>query len=102
MKKVVKKVIVFVLMFLALTLTSCGYSREDLLRAKNEGYEAGFEDGYDLAKYEAKGEIERIQFDEVDRAYEAGYELGYENGYYDGLDEQNPDSSHGSRRIEKD
>ena len=85
MKKVVKKVIVFVLMFLALTLTSCGYSREDLLRAKNEAYEAGFEDGYDLAQYEAKGEIERIGLEEVDRAYEAGYETGYEVGYEDAL-----------------
>ena len=80
-----KKVVALVLMFLAFTLTSCGYSREDLVRAKNEGYEAGFEDGYNLAKYESKGEIERIRLEEVDLAYEAGYEIGYDVGYEDAL-----------------
>jgi flagellar biosynthesis/type III secretory pathway protein FliH len=93
-----KKVIILLLAILTVTFLSSCYSESDVARARREGYE----EGYDLAKYEAKGDIERVRHEEVDRAYEAGYEAGYEDGYYDGLDEQDPESAHGFGRIEKD
>lgn len=77
-----KKVLFLVCVVLTVMLASCGYSKEDLIRAENEGYKAGFEEGYDLAIYEAKGELERYD-NYMDSAYEAGYEVGYDDGYDD-------------------
>ena len=93
-----KKLLLLLCMIFAMTILSSCYSESDVARAKREGYE----EGYDLAKYEAKGEIERVRLEEVDHAYEAGYEAGYEDGYYDGLEEQNPNQDHGYGIIEKD
>lgn len=98
MKKNMKKVLMLFVMLFTFTLTSCGYSESDVARAKREG----FEEGYDLAQYEASGEIERIKREEVDYAYEAGYEAGYDAGYWDGLDETGLNPYHGSAKIEKD
>ena len=93
-----KKLLVLLLAILTIALLSSCYSESDVARARREG----FEEGYDLAKYEAKGDIERITYEIEDRAYEAGYEKGYEDGYYEGLEEQNPDTAHGYGKIEKD
>lgn len=89
-----KKVLLLVCVVISIMLASCGYSKEDLKRAEYEGYQEGFEEGYDLAQYEARGEIERIKHEaqsEIERigdnAYEAGYEHGYEIGYEDGYDD---------------
>lgn len=87
MKKVL---LLFVLIF---TLSSCGYSKTDMAQAKVEAWREGYEEGYDLAKYESKGDIEHIrsQFDQeieglkeeysyyMDNAYDAGYEDGYDD-----------------------
>ena len=104
-----KKVLPLFILVIAVSLVSCGYSKEDLIRAENEGYQAGFEEGYDLAKYESKGEIEKIKYeaqDEIDRIKseygDRAYEAGYEDGFYDGLDANYGESYHGSAMIEKD
>ena len=71
------------------------YTQEEMWEAENAAYERGFDEGYDLAKYEARGEIasvthaaegeiERIISEYGDNAFEAGYERGYEDGYEDG------------------
>ena len=84
-----KRVLILVCVVITIMLASCGYSKEDLARAERKGYQEGFEEGYDLAKYEAKGEIEqakheaegkieRIISEYDDNAFDAGYERGYE------------------------
>ena len=93
-----KKVLLFLCAILTVTMLSSCYSESDVARAKREG----FEEGYDLAQYEAKGNLERAIHDAEERAYEAGYEKGYDDGYYEGLEEQNPESTQGYGRIEKD
>ena len=60
------------------------FTQEELWEAENTAYERGFDEGYDLAQYEARGEIERIISEYGDNAFEAGYERGYEDGYEDG------------------
>lgn len=93
-----KKVLLLVCVVISIMLASCGYSKEDLKRAECEGYQEGFEEGYDLAKYEDRGElesikhqmegeIERLKSEYGDSAYEAGYDVGYEDGYADGYDD---------------
>lgn len=76
-----KKIFLLVCVVITIMFTSCGYSKEDLIRAENEAYQEGFEEGYDLAKYEDKGELERFKSEYGDAAYQAGYE----DGYYDCL-----------------
>ena len=72
------------------------YTKEEMWEAEHTAYERGFDEGYDLAQYEARGEIEQAMHDaegEIDRiiseygdnAFEAGYERGYETGYEDCL-----------------
>ena len=97
-----KTVLILLCALLTVTFLSSCYSESDVARARREGYEEGYEEGYDLAQYEAGADIERVRQEAEDRAYDAGYERGYEDGYYEGLEEQNPDSAHGSGRIEKD
>lgn len=98
-----KKSFLLVCVVITIMFTSCGYSKEDLARAESKGYAAGFEEGYDLAKYEAKGELESAMYNQ-DSAYEAGYERGYEEGYDDCLVDHGlyNESYHGYGRIEKD
>ena len=112
-----KKVFLLLFVIVVLALTSCGYSKEDLSEAEFEGYLSGFEEGYDLAKYEAsgeleqalheaQGEIERAISESGDYAYEYGYEIGYEDGYYDCLEEHGllpePEVTGPRARLERD
>lgn len=97
-----KKVFLLVCAVLIVTLTSCGYSKEDMSRARSEGYNEGFEAGYDLAKYEAKGDLERAMSEYSDDAYNIGYDEGYDAGWFDCLESEGIISYHGSGRIEKD
>jgi hypothetical protein len=61
-------------MALAIVLTGCGYSQDDLIEAQqngyNLGYSAGREEGYD------KGHKEGYQ-----EGHSKGYEKGYKEGY---------------------
>ena len=92
-----KKVLIVLLLVITTMLASCGYSKSTLISAKNEAYQAGFEKGYDLAKYEDKGEIEHIigQYEweikglEEEYSYymDSAYDAGYEEGYNDCLEE---------------
>ena len=88
-----KKVLILLCVIVTVILASCGeskemYTKEEMQEAIAEAesveYKRGFEDGYDLAKYEAKGELERFKSEYGDSAYEAGYEVGYEDGFSDG------------------
>ena len=101
-----KKVLILMCVIATVMLASCGYSKEDLNRAEERGYHTGFEEGYDLAKHEAKGELERSE-QYMDNAYEAGYERGYEEGYDDcleehGLVEESTFNPNDPPRIKKD
>ena len=94
------------------------FTQEELWEAEHTAYERGFDEGYDLAQYEARGEIEQAMHDaegEIDRiiseygdnAFEAGYERGYEEGYDDcleehGLAEEYPYNPYDPPRIKKD
>lgn len=93
-----KKVIILLLAILTAAFLSSCYSESDVARARR----AGYEEGYDLAKYEAKGEIERERLEAEESAYERGYDAGYDAGYWDGLDEAGLNPYHGSAKIEKD
>lgn len=53
-----KKVVVLLLVILASTFVSCGYSESDIIAAKQSGYETGYDIGY-----------------------KAGYDEGYDDGY---------------------
>ena len=101
-----KKVLILICVVIALMLASCGYSKEDLERVEYEAYRAGFQEGYDLAKYEDRCEIEKIKTEEVDSAYdygyERGYEIGYEDGYSDATDGNSSYDPENRPRIEKD
>ena len=117
-----KKVLILLCVIVTVILASCGYSKEDLKRAEYEGYQEGFEEGYDLAQYEAKAEIERIKAEaeyyakgEIERfksehgdaTYEAGYERGYEEGYDNcleehGFEEESTFDPNDPPRIKKD
>lgn len=57
---------------------------EAIYEAESRAYERGFDEGYNLAKYEDEGELEYIRNNANEDAYEAGYEHGYEIGYEDG------------------
>lgn len=91
-----KKVIILLFALITFTITSCGYSKEDVARARSEGYEAGYEDGYDEARYYAKAELEQA----INECSYDAYEHGYEAGYQDCLDEHGLDTA--TSRIEKD
>lgn len=100
-----KKVFPLLVAVIAISFTSCGYSKTDMAQAKAEAWKEGYEEGYDLAKYEYGGELERMKNGysyDLDSAYEAGYEAGYEDGYSDGLEGEDNESYHGSGVIKKD
>ena len=89
-----KKVFLLLFVIVALSLTSCGYSKESmteaLAQAEYEGYKKGYDEGEYYARGElerVKGELERVKSDYGDIAYDAGYEHGYEIGYEDGYDD---------------
>ena len=60
------------------------YTKDELEEAVWEAYERGFDEGYDLAKYEDRGELEEYEY-YLESAYDAGYHEGYEEGYDDCL-----------------
>ena len=64
---------------MAILLTSCGYSQEDLDAARASGYEDGYIDGYYNAQVECA--------DETSSARDYGYDEGYSDGYDDGYTE---------------
>jgi flagellar biosynthesis/type III secretory pathway protein FliH len=97
-----KKVFILLCAVLIVTLASCGYSKDDLSRARSEGYQEGFDDGYHQAKYEASAELEQSLSDNLEQAFEKGYEHGYEDGFWDGVDTNYEDIPHETGRIEKD
>ena len=76
-----------------------------MAEAKAQAWKEGYEEGYDKARYESGGDLERIKSEYnyyMDSAYEAGYEAGYEDGYVDGLEGEDIESYHGSGVIKKD
>ena len=85
-----KKVLILVCIIVTVLLASCDspvqnkYTEEDLARAEYKGYKEGFDEGYDLAKYEDRGELEEYEY-YLESAYDAGYHEGYEEGYGDCL-----------------
>ena len=112
-----KKVLILLCVIITVMLASCGYSKSALIEAKNEAYQAGFEEGYDLAKYEDKGEIEIIKSQYewemkgmkeeysyyIDSAYDAGYEAGYDDCLEEhGLVEESTFDPNDPPRIKKD
>jgi hypothetical protein len=73
--------------------------REAIEEAEYYAYKRGYEEGYDLAKYEDKGELEKYEY-YLDSAYDAGYEEGYGDCLVDhGL---STEDYHGSAWIKKD
>lgn len=56
------------------------YSEEELREAIEEAeyraHKRGFDEGYNLAKYEDKAELEKYDY-YLESAYDAGYEEGY-------------------------
>lgn len=58
--------------------------REAIEEAEYRAHKRGFDEGYDLAKYEDRGELEEYEYD-LESAYDAGYHEGYEEGYGDCL-----------------
>lgn len=60
------------------------YTKDELEEAVWESYKRGFDEGYDLAKYEDRGEIEEYEH-HLESAYDAAYHEGYEEGYGDCL-----------------
>ena len=97
-----KKVVYLLCLIVAMMFASCGYSEEDLARAEYEGYQEGFKEGYNLAKYEAVGEIERAINENNEAAYEYGYDQGYDAGWNDCLETEGVTTYYGNARIEKD
>ena len=100
-----KKALPLLVLFIVVLLASCGYSKADITQAKAEAWQEGYEEGYDLAKYESSADLERIKSEYdyyMDSAYEAGYEAGYEDGYSDGLKGEDIEPYHGSGVIKKD
>ena len=85
-----KRIILLVCIIAALLLAYCDspkeemYTRDELEESLLEAYERGFDEGYDLAKYEDKGELEEYEY-YLESAYDAGYHEGYEEGYGDCL-----------------
>lgn len=73
--------------------------QEAIADAEHVAYKRGFDEGYDLAKYEDKAELEKYDY-YLESAYDAGYEEGYGDCLVEhGLDDE---SSHGSGWIKKD
>ena len=90
-----KKYLLLICVIFTIMLTSCEssknmYTEEEMhdaiVEAENDAYKRGYKEGYDLAKYENSGEIERIKNEYGNKAYQAGYDVGYEDGYSDGLE----------------
>lgn len=93
------------------------YSEEEMREAIYEAEKRGYEEGYDLAKYEDKGEVESIrkQLEReiegikeeysyyMDSAYDAGYEAGYDDCLEaHGLVEESTFDPNDPPRIKKD
>lgn len=62
-------------------LSGCGYSEDDIERAKNDGYEMGYSDGYDDG-YDRGWEAK-----EEELLFEPSYEDGYSEGYIAALND---------------
>ena len=98
-----KKVLILISVFIAITLTSYGcsneniYSREDMEKAIASAEQRGFEEAYAEAEYYARMEIEKTlkeeahnvkaEIEQLKRARDDAYEAGYQKGYSDCLDE---------------
>ena len=70
----------------------------------DKAYEAGFEEGYNLAEYEHKAEEERFDREYIssNEAYDLGYDAGYDAGYSDAMEEMGMTQEHYYGQIEKD
>ena len=67
-----KCLIIFMVVVLLLSLASCYYKNSEEPyepRGNYDEYKKGYEQGYNEAKYELKGEIEEIRYE----AYQQGY-----------------------------